>query len=430
MGADGDGDRPLRVALVLGTSTGGILRHVRMLAAGLADAGVPVLVCAPPDTLERLTAGSPVPAAVSFAPVDIGGRPSLSDVGTIGRLRRLLAAGADGGAWAAGDGPADIIHCHGLRAGALAVLATAMAPSLSRDVRERCDIGAATAAPMSHRARSVAAAMVASLGGRGRPWGLIVTVHNAPPAGRGLSALVYRALEVVVARGADLVLCVSADLERRMRRTGARRVARAVVPAPAPGPAPAAAADLGAGPVVLAVGRLAPQKGLGVLVEAAASWRDMEPAPRLVIAGEGPLLGTLEDQAASVGVDAEFLGQRDDVPALLAASDVFVLPSRWEGQPLIVQEALRAGAAIVATSVGGLPDLVGPEAAYLVRPGDAAELAAGVRAVLTSRPLAARLRAAARRRAQSLPTEGDAVTAALAAYATARSSLPHTEACG
>jgi glycosyltransferase involved in cell wall biosynthesis len=156
----------------------------------------------------------------------------------------------------------------------------------------------------------------------------------------------------------------------------------------------------------------------------------MHPVPRVLIAGEGPLLGRLRDQAASLGVDAEFLGHRDDVPALLAACDVFALPSSWEGQPLVVQEALRAGAAIVATRVGGIPDLVGPQAARLVRPGDAAELAAAVRAVLTSHSLAAGLRDAAVRRARSLPTEPDAITAALAAYATAGAALLHTEACG
>jgi glycosyltransferase involved in cell wall biosynthesis len=258
--------------------------------------------------------------------------------------------------------------------------------------------------------------------------GLVVTVHNAPPAGRGVSALLYRVLEVVVARGADLVLCVSADLERRMRRAGARHVARAVVPAPAPAPPSAAAAAPSRSatpaaperPVVLAVGRLAPQKGLGTLLEAAASWRDMRPVPRLLIAGDGPLLAVLRATAGRLGVDAEFLGHRDDVPALLAACDVFALPSGWEGQPLALQEALRAGAPIVATRVGGIPDLVGPQAACLVRAGDAAELAAAVRAVLTSPPLAARLRAAAAARARALPAERDAITAALAAYATVR----------
>ena len=135
--------------------------------------------------------------------------------------------------------------------------------------------------------------------------------------------------------------------------------------------------------MVLAVGRLAAQKGFDVLLGAAARWRDLDPAPLLAIAGDGPLAGELRARAASLGVDAAFLGHRDDVADLLAAAAVFVLPSRWEGQPLILQEALRAGAAIVATRVGGIPDLVGDDAALLVAPGDAAALAAAVRAVLT-----------------------------------------------
>jgi len=98
---------------------------------------------------------------------------------------------------------------------------------------------------------------------------------------------------------------------------------------------------------------------------------------------------------------------------------VFALPSRWEGQPLILQEALRAGAAIVATRVGGIPDLVGDDAAVLVQPGDAAALADAVRAVLADPSLAARLRTAAAARGAALPTPADAIVAALAAYARA-----------
>lgn len=170
---------------------------------------------------------------------------------------------------------------------------------------------------------------------------------------------------------------------------------------------------------MLAVGRLAAQKDLGTLIEAAARWRDLDPPPLLAIAGDGPLAADLRAQAASLGVDAAFLGRRDDVPSLLAAATVFVLPSRWEGQPLILQEALRAGAAIVATRVGGIPDLVGDDAAMLVPPGDAQALAAAVRAVLVDPPLAARLRAGAAARGTALPTPADAVAAALTAYAQA-----------
>ena len=276
----------------------------------------------------------------------------------------------------------------------------------------------------AHGLRAGALTVLALAGARDRP-AIVVTVHNAPPPGGGVPARIYRFLERVVARGADLVLCVSPDLEHRMRAAGARRVGRAVVPAPdAPGdrrPGPGAADPLVAAadgrPVVLAAGRLAPQKGFGVLLEAAARWRDLEPEPLLVIAGDGPLAGELRARAGSLGVAAEFPGRRDDIPALLASAAVFVLSSLWEGQPLILQEALRAGVPIVATRAGGIPGLTGDDAALLVPPGDAARLAGAVRSVLGDPALAARLRTAARDRAAALPTSDDAVAAVLASYA-------------
>jgi len=138
-----------------------------------------------------------------------------------------------------------------------------------------------------------------------------------------------------------------------------------------------------------------------------------------VIAGDGPLAGKLRAQAAALGVAAVFLGHHDDVPALLATAAVFVLPSRWEGQPLVLQEALRAGTPVVAARVGGVPGLTG-DAALLVPPGDPRALADAVRSVLTDARLATRLRTAAAARAAALPTAADAVTAALDAY----SSVP------
>ncbi len=234
-------------------------------------------------------------------------------------------------------------------------------------------------------------------------------MNNAPVAG-GLIGGVYRLLERIVARRADLVLCVSADLEERMRAAGARQVGRAVVNAPV---ISSPAASPVAGPYVLAVGRLATQKGFGTLIEAAVRWGD---GARLIIAGEGPLEAELRARAASLGVDVEFAGVRSDVPALLAGAAIFALPSQWEGQALILQEALRAGAPIVATRVGGNPAVAGQDAALFVPPGDADAFADAVRRVLDDPALAERLRKAALDQARDLPSEQDTVAAALASY--------------
>jgi len=166
------------------------------------------------------------------------------------------------------------------------------------------------------------------------------------------------------------------------------------------------------------------QKGFGTLLDAAARWAELRPPPIVVIAGEGPLEAGLKSQAARLGLDARFPGHRDDVPALLAAAAVFVLPSVWEGQPLILQEALRAGVPVVATRAGGTPELTGEDAALLVPAGDAGRLAAAVRSVLTDDVLAARLRRAAAARGRALPDADDAVSAALSEYGRLAGSRP------
>ena len=371
----------MKVAFVLGTSTGGTARHVRTLAAGGAARGVAAAVFGPAQTDRDFAFGSLAGGLVCFTPVEIADRPRVArDLRAIGRLRRLLAA------WRPG-----VAHAHGLRAGALTAIALAF-------VR-----------PTVHHPRPA----------------LVVTVHNAPTAG-GVTGAIYRVLGLIVARGADSVLCVAPDLEERMRAAGARRVGRALVPAadvsaagvPAetPGPLPLPGNPVPARPQVLAASRLAAQKGFGTLLEAAAGWRDLRPEPLLVIAGEGPLEAALKSQAARLGLDARFPGHRDDIPALLASAAVFVLPSTWEGQPLILQEALRAGVPIVATRVGGTPVLTGEDAALLVPAGDARRLADAVRTVLTDPALAARLGKAAADRGDALPGEDDAVAAALAEY--------------
>ncbi|MFF4236587.1 glycosyltransferase family 4 protein [Actinomadura geliboluensis] len=383
--ADGRDLEGLRVALVLGTSAGGVGRHVRSVAAGIAGRGARVLVCGPAQTEEQFGFGA---AGARFAEVDLADRPRpVHDARAVARLRSLLRG-------------ADVVHAHGLRAGALAVAAGArVAPGPLRFSRG------------------------------GPP--LVVTLHNAVITG-GRTAAIYGALERVVARGAARVLGVSPDLEERMRALGARSVGHAIVPAPAPTaqPGPAARADLraelgvGDRPLILTVGRLAAQKGLPTLLDAAAVWAARTPRPLVAIAGDGPLAGELRARIEAEDLPVRLLGHRSDVPGLLAACDVAVLPSVWEGQPLIVQEILRAGRPLVATRVGGIPGMVGAEprpaggsllqgpesrAALLVPPGDPEALERAVSRVLDDPSLAARLGSAAAERAAALPGEDDAV---------------------
>jgi len=104
-----------------------------------------------------------------------------------------------------------------------------------------------------------------------------------------------------------------------------------------------------------------------------------------------------------------------DVPALCAAADLVVSSAVWEGQPINLQEALHAGAAIVATDVGGSAAVLGG-AGVLVPPGDAKGLARGIRSLATDQDERTRLQALARQRAAALPTEADALAAALQVY--------------
>jgi glycosyltransferase involved in cell wall biosynthesis len=374
----------LRVAFVAGIAAGGTGAHVAALARGCREAGLTVSVLAPPGTLRLLTSGSAAPGPAVPLRMGTGPRPDR-DGATVARLRGWLAA------W-----QPDVVHAHGVRAGALSAIAIA----LLRRAARPC---------------------------------LVVTVHNAPPDGH-VAAAVHGQLERVCARRADLVLCASVDLLARLRARGAADAEQFDVPA-APAAPPTAAAiaavrrefSADGRPIVLAAGRLAPQKGLDVLIDAAARWRDRDPRPVTVIAGAGPLAAALGAQAAGLAAgDVRLIGPRSDVPALLGAADVVVVPSRWEARALIVQEAMRAGRPVIATRVGGIPDLVGA-GALLVPPGDPAALAAAVTAVLDQPALAARLGRSASAQATSFPSAADALAATLARYArlAARRSRAH-----
>jgi glycosyltransferase involved in cell wall biosynthesis len=112
--------------------------------------------------------------------------------------------------------------------------------------------------------------------------------------------------------------------------------------------------------VFVCVARFAPQKNLHLLIDAFARTATALPTAMLLLAGEGPLMASVQHRAGVLGVRdrVRFLGERRDVPALLGASDVFVLSSDWEGTPVSIMEAMAAGLPVAATAVGGVPELV------------------------------------------------------------------------
>jgi glycosyltransferase involved in cell wall biosynthesis len=220
---------------------------------------------------------------------------------------------------------------------------------------------------------------------------------------------------------ADVTLGASYDLVTRASRMGAADARLGQVAAPTLATAASSPdqvrADLGAGnrPLVLAVGRLAPQKAYDVLLDAAARWRARVPQPLVLIAGEGPQRPLLQARIDTGGLPVRLLGHRTDVADLLAAADVVVLTSQWEARALIAQEALGAGRPLVATAVGGVPDLVG-DAALLVPYGDPDAVAQTVGSVLDNPEIAKRLSDAGRAQAASWADEPAVIDAVLAVY--------------
>lgn len=143
-------------------------------------------------------------------------------------------------------------------------------------------------------------------------------------------------------------------------------------------------------PLVFTPARLHSQKGHTYLLEAAAQIPDAV----FVLAGEGEERPRLEEQARRLQIAdrVRFLGSRQDIPALMACCDLFVLPSLYEGLPLSVLEAMAAGRPVVATSVNGTPEaVIDGVTGLLVPPSDAKALSAAICRMLSDRELAARL---------------------------------------
>ncbi|WP_055563021.1 glycosyltransferase family 4 protein [Streptomyces atriruber] len=368
------GQTPLHTVQVLGGGSAGSSAHVRSLAAGLAARGVRVTVCAPDEAARAYDFAG---AGARHVPVARSGDPVS--------VAALRAACAD----------ADLVHAHGLHAALRATVA---------------------------------------LTGRRVP--LVVTWHTRAQAD-GARARVLRLLERRVARAAAVVLGTSSDLVDRARGRGARDARLAAVALPAPrrpeeaeepdGLLHKARAEVGAvdRPLILAVGALERNGGYDVLLNATRAWRHLDPLPLLVVAGEGPERAALQRRIEDEQLPARLVGRRDDVPELLAAADLAVLPSSWESRSVLAQEALHARVPLVATAVGGIPELVG-DAAELVEYGDADALSTAVVRLLADPVRRAELKDRGEAQAATWPTEDETVTQVLSIYDELTQPLPYS----
>ncbi|MHB9862778.1 glycosyltransferase family 4 protein [Streptomyces sp. YIM S03343] len=361
------GAAPLRTVQVLGGGNAGSCAHVRSLASGLVARGVRVKIAAPAETEQAYGF-----TGVGAEHVHV---PRSSDPTALTVLRDACKE-------------ADLVHAHGLHASFRAALA---------------------------------------LGGRHTP--LVVTWHHRTHA-EGARAHLLRLLERQVVKSATVVLGSTSDLVDRARRRGARdarlaavalpgsrRTARPADAADPDGSGPKLRAELGATerPLLISVGPLEPHRGHDVLLDASRAWCRLDPVPLLVVAGEGPLRPVLQRQIEDEELPVRLIGHRDDPADLLAAADLAVLPSRWEPRSPLAQEALHARVPLVATAVGGIPDLVG-DAAELVPYGNARALADAVVRLLGDPGRRELLRDKGTRQTADWPTEDETVAQVLSVY--------------
>ena len=319
-----------RVLHLLGPSTGGIRRHVAYLRDEMRSSGWDVAVAGPAGVLAELDHVLPVPAR--------------------GRVRGLVAARRT---LSRVMQSYDVVHAHGLKVGWLASMVRRRPP-------------------------------------------LVVSVHNLvldEVAGR--SAPILRALESRLPARADATIAISAEVARRFRGLdGAGRIR--VIPPAGPPPSPTRSrddvrADLGIGPgddLVVTAARLTPQKGLHVLIDAAASAVARRPRLRWFVFGEGLLRAELEAEVARRGLTGtvQLAGPRPNLDDELAAADLVAVTSQWESGPLVLLEAIALDRPVVSTRVGLAPDVIDPGRGRLVEVGASADLADAVVELLRDPP--------------------------------------------
>ena len=236
---------------------------------------------------------------------------------------------------------------------------------------------------------------------------IITTVHGF--TGGGWRVRLYERIQVRAFRQFDAVVAVSSPLAAALAAGGVRRdrihvvhnAYRPTVP-PLERAAARRALAIAEGSFVLGwVGRLSPEKGADVVIDALALLTDVPVQVSFV--GDGPERTRLRRRAESLGLRdrIDWHGTIDDAASYFRAFDALVLSSRAEGSPMVIFEAMAANVPIVATRVGGVPEILSPAEAVLVTPGDAASLAVAIRELYSDRSMAAVRAEAARKRLET-----------------------------
>ncbi len=345
------------IAYVIRPAEGGMLKHLLDLLGRLDRERFTPIVLSPPgnnleEPLRRL--------GVELIEVDIADKPNLArDVGSITRLATALTA----------VGP-NIIHAHSNKATLLVEMA----------------------------------ARRASLEAR-----VVFSVHNFPSyrATRGFKKVISSLAMRRVINGADAVIAVSGSLKNSLvenERVNPAKISVVHNGIDGDGFRPVKETDkrrfrtdlgLPEGvPIVGAVGRLVPSKGMDVLIHAAPELVHKFPGLKVVIVGSGPMQQSLRATAAGLGLNRDiiFTGHVDDLRPYYSLFDVFVLPTTLEAFGMTAVEAMLAGCPVVASRTGGLLEIVvNRETGLLVPPGDPSSLAVAIRAQLSDTRTARRM---------------------------------------
>jgi glycosyltransferase involved in cell wall biosynthesis len=323
---------------------------------------------------------------VGIAEMGIGGAEAVAEELAAHRIR----TGDEVTIASAGGFRADQLAAQGVRA-VLAPMQTREPAALMRAIRAVRRELTGRPPDLTHVHNVKAAAVVRAAAAR-RPAPVLATLHGVPDAEYRTAARLLRACS-------DRLVAVSADVAERVVAAGypgARTVViENAIRTPAAHDRGAARDRLGIAPdvpVAVCVARLVDQKRHDLLVSA---WRSVPTDALLLVAGDGANRERIAGQIAELGLAerVRMLGARTDVDWLLAAADVSVLPSDWEGLPISILEALAAGVPVVASAVGALPATLAG-AAHLVAPRSSEALAQAVTSVLTDAAERERLRAA------------------------------------